>query len=106
MGESNLEIIWDKTLIESSTEKFAQTAQAVSMGVVKPERLNMLLTGLNIEEAEKEIEEIKEEKRENFENSFLNNSSDEEIEEDEEEKETKTEDEQEEEQKEKIAFKS
>lgn len=106
MGESELEIIWDKALIESSTEKFAQTAQAVSMGVVKPERLNMLLTGLNIEEAEKEIEEIKEEKRENFENSFLNNSSDEEIEEDEEEKETKTEDEQEEEQKEKIAFKN
>lgn len=58
MGESNFEIIWDKALIESSTEKFAQTAQAVSMGAVDPARLNMLVTGLTLEEAQKEISDL------------------------------------------------
>lgn len=65
MGESEIEIVWDKALIESSTEKFTQTAQAVSMGAVNPARLNMLVTGLTLEEAEQEIEEITQQKLEN-----------------------------------------
>jgi A118 family predicted phage portal protein len=63
MSEYDIRFDWSYSLIESSSETFAQYMQAESVGAVEPAEIRMyLMSDETLEDAQKRVDEIKEKK--------------------------------------------
>lgn len=61
-GDYKVTFDWDTSLIESSSEKFAQLSELESRGLISGARLNSYVTGQSMEDAQAEIDAVAEEK--------------------------------------------
>ena len=59
MGDWQIIWDWDMSMMESSTETFAQLSELESRGLLLPERLVAWVTGMSLDEAKTEVEEAK-----------------------------------------------
>lgn len=59
MGDWQIVWDWDTSMMESTTETFAQLSELESRGLLLPERLVSWTTGMSIEDAKKEVDAAK-----------------------------------------------
>lgn len=58
-GQYEVNFDWDMSMLESSSETFNQLSELESRGLIKGARLSSWVTGDSLEDAQKEIEEVK-----------------------------------------------